>query len=48
MRIPILLFFDDGVRGDLVVAELLAKRKLKAVLVFRSEVLVPSFIRKIF
>jgi peptidoglycan/xylan/chitin deacetylase (PgdA/CDA1 family) len=31
MRIPILLFFDDGVREDLIVAELLAKRKLKAV-----------------
>jgi peptidoglycan/xylan/chitin deacetylase (PgdA/CDA1 family) len=31
MRIPILLFFDDGVREDLVVAKLLAKRKLKAV-----------------
>ena len=30
-KIPILLFFDDGVREDLAVAELLAKRKLKAV-----------------
>jgi hypothetical protein len=31
MRIPVLLFFDDGTRKDLAIAELLAKRKLKAV-----------------
>jgi hypothetical protein len=31
MQIPVLLFFDDGTREDLAVAELLAKRKLKAV-----------------
>jgi hypothetical protein len=31
MVIPVLLFFDDGMREDLAVADMLAKRKLKGV-----------------